>query len=82
MFWSAGYFILRAYGFFCNLDDLYGGLGINKLQSVIKNIKFLIQLLTVFKFWSSNPRSEYGLVPIQPEMLEPDPESINPDPTH
>jgi hypothetical protein len=28
MFWSAGCSLLRAEGFFCNLDVLYGGLGI------------------------------------------------------
>jgi hypothetical protein len=31
MFGSAGCSLLRAEGFFCNLDDLYGGLGISKL---------------------------------------------------
>ncbi len=31
MFWSAGCSLLRAEGFFCNLDILYGGLGIGKL---------------------------------------------------
>ncbi len=31
MFWSVGWPLLRAEGFFCNLDALYGGLGIGKL---------------------------------------------------
>ncbi len=31
MFWSLGWPLLRAEGFFCNLDVLYGGLGIAKL---------------------------------------------------
>ncbi len=31
MFWSAGCSLLRAEGFFCNLDVLYGGLEIEKL---------------------------------------------------
>ncbi len=31
MFWSAGCSLLRAEGFFCNLDVLYGSLGIGKL---------------------------------------------------
>jgi hypothetical protein len=31
MFCSAGFSFLRAEGFFCNLDVLYGGLGIGKL---------------------------------------------------
>jgi hypothetical protein len=33
---SAGYSLLRAEGFSCSLDVLYGGLGINKLQFLIK----------------------------------------------
>jgi hypothetical protein len=30
--------LFRADGFFCNLDVLYGGLGIGKLQFLIKKI--------------------------------------------
>ncbi len=33
MFWSAGCSLLRAEGFFCNLDVLYGGLGIGCHQT-------------------------------------------------
>ncbi len=40
MFWSAGCSLLRPEGFFCNLDVLYGGLGISKLQFFIKKILF------------------------------------------
>ncbi len=47
MFWSLGWPLLRAEGFFCNLDILYGGLGIGKLQ-------FLIN------FWSLKPRIRIG----------------------
>ncbi len=36
MFWSVGWPLLRAEDFFCNLDVLYGGLGIGKLQFLIK----------------------------------------------
>jgi hypothetical protein len=46
-----------AEGFSCSLDVLYGGLGISKLQ-------FLIRICTG----------------IQPKMLVPDPDSMNPDP--
>ncbi len=35
MFWSVGWPLLRAEGLFCNLDILYGGLGISKLQFLI-----------------------------------------------
>jgi hypothetical protein len=38
---SVGWPLLRAEGFFCNLDVLYGGLGISKLQLLIKkNLNF------------------------------------------
>ncbi len=36
MFWSVGWPLLWAGGFCCNLDILYGGLGIGKLQFLIK----------------------------------------------
>ncbi len=32
MFWSVGWPLLRAEGFFCNLDILFGGLGTGKLE--------------------------------------------------
>ncbi len=35
MFWSVGWPLLWAGGFFCNLDILYGGLGLGKLQFLI-----------------------------------------------
>jgi len=37
MFWSVGWPLLWAGGFFCDLDILYGGLGIGKLQFLIDN---------------------------------------------
>ena len=40
--WKA--FFLRAEGSFCNLDILYGGLGIGKLQFLIQNKKKNFQL--------------------------------------
>ncbi len=36
MFWSVGWPLLRAQGFFYNLDILYGGLGTGKLQFLLK----------------------------------------------
>jgi hypothetical protein len=36
IFWSAGCSLLRAKGFSCSLTILYGGLGISKLQFLIK----------------------------------------------
>jgi hypothetical protein len=40
LFLSAGCSLLRAEGFSCSLDVLYGGLGISKLQFLTKNIFF------------------------------------------
>ncbi len=45
MFSSAGCSLLRAEGFFCNLDVLYRGLGISKLYFFkIKKINYFFQL--------------------------------------
>ncbi len=55
MFWSAGCFLLRAEGFSCSLGVLYGGLGISKLQFLIKKIKIKISSCNFFvRFRSSN----------------------------
>jgi hypothetical protein len=64
---------LRAEGFSCSLDVLYEGLGIRKLPFLIFEQEIF------FQFWSSKPwiRIRIG---IQPKMLDPDPESMNPDP--
>ncbi len=71
---------LRAEGFFYNLDILYGGLGIGKLQFLIyKKKKKKILLSFFFNFWSLKPwiRIRIGL---QPQTLDPDPEKMNTDP--
>ncbi len=39
IFWSAGCSLLRAEDFSCSLGVIYGGLGISKLQFLIKKIK-------------------------------------------
>ncbi len=43
-FWNAVCSLLRADGFFCSLDVLYGGLGIRKLQLLTKKISIFFQL--------------------------------------
>ncbi len=50
-FCSAGYSLLRAEGFFCSLDVLYGGLGIGKLQFCIKRRRNF-SLVNFINFWS------------------------------
>jgi hypothetical protein len=66
----AGCSSLTAERFSCSLDILYRGLGMSKFQFTAVNF---------FKFWSSNPGSRIG---IQPKMLDPDPDSVNPDRKH
>jgi hypothetical protein len=65
---------LRAEGFFCNLDILYGGLGIVKLQILIKKI-FFLQFLVIKAL---DP--DWIRIGLQPQTLDPDPEKINTDP--
>jgi hypothetical protein len=48
MFLSTGFSILRAEGFSCSLGVLYGGLGISKLQFLIKKIEIKFPALIFF----------------------------------
>ncbi len=78
MFWSAGCSLLRAEGFSCSLGVLYGGLGISKLQFLIKKIKIKFPAVYFSNFRSSNPGSESGILIRNPhpqleKMLDPDP---------
>ncbi len=50
MFWSVGWTLLWAAGFFCNLDILYGGLGLGKLQFLIKKNLIFFFSCNFFKF--------------------------------
>ncbi len=61
MFWSVGWALLWAGGFFCNLDILYGGLGIGKLQFLIKKkIIFFFSCYFFCNFWSLKPWIRIG----------------------
>jgi hypothetical protein len=55
MFLSTGCSLLRAEGV------LYGGLGISKLQFLIKKIEIKFPFINFFNFRSSNPGSGSGL---------------------
>jgi hypothetical protein len=50
MFLSTGCSLLRAEGFFCCLGVLYGGLGISKLQFLIKKIEIKFAAIHFFQF--------------------------------
>ncbi len=50
MFWSVGWPLLWAGGFFCNLDILYGGLEIRKLQFLIKKKFTFFSAVIFFQF--------------------------------
>jgi hypothetical protein len=61
MFLNTGCSLLRAEGFSCSLGVLYGGLGISKLQFLIKKIEIKFPALIFFSFMSSNPGSGSGI---------------------
>ncbi len=54
---SAECSLLRAEGFSCSFDVLFGGLGISKSQFLIKKYQIFFQLWIFFNFWSSIPGS-------------------------
>jgi hypothetical protein len=57
MFLSTGCSLLRAEGFSCSLGVIYGGLGLSKLQFLIKKIEIKFPAINFFYFRSSNPVS-------------------------
>jgi hypothetical protein len=68
---------LRAEGFFCNLDVLYGGLWIGKLKFLIPTKFIFFQFYFFFNICSLKPWIRIG---IQPKMLDLDPDEMNADP--
>ena len=71
---------MRAEGFFCNLDVLYGGLGIGKLQFDQKIfISFTaVNFLQFLVLKTLNP--DWIRIGIRPKMLDPDPYQMSADP--
>ncbi len=61
MFLSTGCSLLRSEGFYCSLGVLYGGLGISKLQFLIKKIEIKFPAINYFYFRSSNPGYGSGI---------------------
>jgi hypothetical protein len=57
---STGCSLLRAEGFSCSLGVLYGGLGISKLQFLIKEMEIKFPYICS-NFRSSNPGSGSGI---------------------
>jgi hypothetical protein len=73
MFLSTGCSLLRAESFSCSLGVLYGGLGISKLQFLIKKIEIKFPAVNFFSILGhqtldTNPGSGSGI-------RDPDPES-------
>ncbi len=59
--WSAGCSVLRAEGFSCSLDILYGGPGISKWQFFgSKKDKKFVRCIFFFILWSSKPWIRIG----------------------
>ncbi len=50
MFWSAGCSLLRAVGFFCNLDVLYGGQGVGKFLVFFQKSLIIFSALQFSQF--------------------------------
>ncbi len=70
MFLSPGCSLLRAEGFSCSLGVLYGGLGISKLQYLIKKIEIKFPAIN---FFSILDHQTLDLDPQLEKMLDPDP---------
>jgi hypothetical protein len=78
-----GWPLLRAEGFFYNLDILYGGLGIGKLQFLIKKKEIKFSAVIFFQFLvikALDPDWIRIRIGLQPQTLDPDPEKMNTDP--
>ncbi len=73
---------MRSEGFCCNLDVLYGGLGIGKLYFLIQNkCNFFSAVLFHFLVIMALDMN-WIRIGIQPKMLDPDPDQVemNADP--
>jgi hypothetical protein len=83
MFRSVRCSLLRAEGFSCSMKVLYGGLGINKLQFLIKKISNFFSSVIFFQFLdikTLDPDWVQIRFGIQPKV--PNPDSMNTDPKH
>ncbi len=68
---------MRAEGFFYNLDILYGGCGIGKLQFLIKKNKKNFPAVIFFQFLVIKPLDpDWIRIGLQPQTLDPDPEKL------
>ncbi len=74
MFSSAGCSLLRAEGFFCSLEILYGGLGIVVFD--IKNLIFFSSKFVVI-FGHQNPGSRLGPESVQYSAYNAGPGSVS-----
>jgi hypothetical protein len=71
---------VRAEGFFCNLDILYGGLGIGKLQFLIQNFFYFFLAVIFFLFLVIKALDPIRIrIGVHPKMLDPDPDEMNAD---
>jgi hypothetical protein len=73
MFLSTGCSILRGEGFSCSLGVLYGGLGISKLQFLIKKIEIKLPAKIFFSILG-HQTLDPDPDPKLEKMLDPDPD--------
>ncbi len=74
---------MRAEGFFYNLDILYGGLEIGKLQFLKKKKKFSAVIFFQFLVIKALDQDWIWIltrIVVHPKMLDPDPDEMNTDP--
>ncbi len=74
---------MRTEGFFYNLDILNGGLGIGKLQFLIKKNLNKFSAVIFFQFLVIKALDPYWIrirIGLQHHTLDPDPEKMNTDP--
>ena len=72
-------------GLYCNLDILYRGLGIGKLQFLIKKKFNFFSAVIFFQFLVMKALYPDWIrirIDLQPLPLDPDPEKMNTDPKH
>jgi hypothetical protein len=82
MLLSARCSLFRAKGFFCNLDVLYGSLGIGKLKFLIpkKNFIFISSCKFFLILVIKTPDPDWIRIGIQPKMLDPNQMNTDPQP--
>ncbi len=79
MFWSDGCSLLRAEGFFCNLDILYGKVNCSFWSPKIFFFSCMVNFLKFLVIKTLDPDWIRIRIGVQPKMLDPDLDQMNTD---